>query len=128
MSPQFLDMDDVLAIHESELARFGGSGGLRDRNLLDSALAQPRAQFGGEYLHADLWEMASAYLFHVVKNHPFVDGNKRTGLITALTFLGLNGIEIPPASTRLYDATMAVAEGRLDKAGMTSLLRELTGG
>lgn len=127
MNPQFLDMDDVLAIHERQLVRFGGSAGLRDENLLDSAVAQPRAQFGGEFLHADLWEMAAAYRFHIVKNHPFVDGNKRTGLVAALTFLGINGITIPPTSPRLYDTTMAVAEGTLDKAGLTVILRELAG-
>ena len=125
MNPEFLDMDDVLAIHERQLVRFGGSAGLRDSNHLDSAIAQPRAQFGGEFLHTDLWEMAAAYLFHIVKNHPFVDGNKRTGLVTALTFLGINGVSIPSESPRFYDITMAVAEGTLDKAGLTAILREL---
>jgi len=128
VNPEFLDLADVMAIHERELARFGGLSGLRDQNLLESAIAQPRAQFGGEFLHADLWEMAAAYLFHIVKNHPFLDGNKRTGLITALTFLGINGLPIPPNSPRLYDATMAVAEGTLDKAALTAILREPTAG
>ena len=127
MTPDFLEMEDVLAIHQRQLMKFGGSDGVRDLNLLDSAVAQPRAQFGGEFLHVDLWEMVAAYLFHIVKNHPFVDGNKRTGLIAALTFLGINGVAVPPNSPRLYDATMAVAEGTLDKAGMTAILRELTG-
>lgn len=126
MNPQFLGVEDVLAIHERELERFGGHSGVRDPGLLDSALAQPMAGFGGEFLHEDLHAMAAAYLFHIVKNHPFLDGNKRTGLITAITFLTINGLPIEQPSPRLYEATMAVAEGTLDKSGLTALLRELT--
>lgn len=118
-------MDDVLRIHERELARFGGLAGVRDAGLLDSALAQPKAAFGGEFLHGDLFEMAAAYLFHIVSNHPFLDGNKRTGFITALTFLAINGIPIPPPTPLLYDATIAVAEGRLRKDALAALLRQL---
>jgi len=127
VNPEFLTLDDVLTIHERQLARFGGIAGVRDRSLLGSALAQPRAQFGGEFLHEDPFLMAAAYLFHLVKNHPFLDGNKRTGLITALTFLGLNGFDVRLPSERLYEATMAVAEGRLDKAGLAALFREVAG-
>ena len=71
--------------------------------------------------------MAAAYLFHIVKNHPFVDGNKRTGLVTALSFLGINEVSIPSESPRFYDITMAVAEGTLGKGGLTVILRELAG-
>ena len=69
--------------------------------------------------------MASAYLFSIVKNHPFIDGNKRTGLAAALTFLDLNGIAIDHSSDLLYDATMAVAEGRMEKEDLAALLRRL---
>ena len=74
------------------------------------------AAFGGEFLHEDLFAMAAAYLFHIVSNHAFIDGNKRTGLAAALTFLEINGHPIDKSSPLLYDATMAVAEGKLDKA------------
>lgn len=85
------------------------------------------ARFGGEFLHEDVHLMGAAYLFHIVKNHPFVDRNKRTGLITALAFLTINGLPIPAPTPRLYEATMAVAEGTLDKAGLAAILRELAG-
>jgi death-on-curing protein len=73
----FLTTDEALAIHRDQIARYGGSPGLRDAGLLDSALATPQTGFGGEYLRRDLFEMAAAYLLQLVKNHPFVDGNKR---------------------------------------------------
>jgi len=84
--PQFLKLQRVLQIHESQIESFGGSSGIRDLGLLKSALAMPQASFGGTYLHADLYEMAAAYLFHIVSNHPFLDGNKRTGTAVALFF------------------------------------------
>ena len=83
------------------------------------------ASFGGVYLHEDLFAMAAAYLFHIVKNHPFVDGNKRPGLGAALAFLDGNGVSIEDPTPLVYEATMAVAEGRLDKNGLATLLREL---
>ncbi|SRR5712692_10097021 len=111
--PEFLTVDDVVELHIMQLARYGGAAGLRDRALLESAMAQPMTSFGGAWLHPDLWTMAAAYLFHLVQNHPFVDSNKRTGLLSALVFLALNGIVIDQATAALYDLTMAVADGRL---------------
>ena len=125
MNPDFLTVDDVLAIHEEQLARFGGAAGLRDAGLLESAVAQPQATFGGEYLHPDLFAMAAAYLFHIVQNHPFVDGNKRAGLLAALVFLDLNGISIDHATPRLYDLTMEVASGRMPKDGVAAELASI---
>lgn len=115
MTPEFLDIEDVLEIHAIQLDRFGGLGGIRDRGLLESALAQPSASFGDEFLHTDLFEMAAAYLFHIASNHPFLDGNKRTGLISALTFLSINGIEIERDSTELEQMVMSVAQGEMKK-------------
>lgn len=92
--PEFLDLDEVLEIHALQLADFGGLEGVRDQGLLESALEQPRATAFGQFLHGDLFEMAAAYLFHVVKNHAFMDGNKRTALLSALVFLDINGISI----------------------------------
>jgi death-on-curing protein len=123
--PVFLDVEDVLLIHEEQLPRYGGSAGIRDRALLESAVAMPRATAGGEFAHEDLFAMAAAYAFHIAQNQPFVDGNKRTGLLAALVFLDLNGVEIADPKGRLYDAMISVAERRLDKAGIARLLRDL---
>jgi death on curing protein len=123
--PVFLDIEEVLLIHEEQLPRYGGSPGIRDRGLLESAVAMPRATAGGEFAHEDLFAMAAAYAFHIAQNQPFVDGNKRTGLLAALVFLDLNGVEIADSEGRLYDAMIAIAERKLDKPGMGHLLREV---
>ena len=121
---RFLVSDAVLAFHQVQLARFGGAAGIRDLGLLESALAQPMATFGDEYLHVGLYDMAAAYLFHIVKNHPFVDGNKRTGLIAALAFLDANGVATPRRA-ELYDITIAVADGSMSKAKLGKELLRL---
>jgi death-on-curing protein len=123
--PVFLDVDDVLLIHEEQLPRYGGSRGIRDRGLLESAVATPRATAGGEFTHEDLFAMAAAYAFHIAQNQPFIDGNKRTGLLAALVFLDLNGMVLNDPAGKLYDAMIAVAERRLDKPGLAALLRDL---
>ena len=116
MKPVFLTLDEMLALHADQIDRYGGSLGIRAVELLDSALAVPAATFGGSYLHGDLHEMAAAYLFHLVKNHPFVDGNKRTGLMAMLVFLGLNGLRLEAREDELADLVVAVAAGRVGKA------------
>src|SRR4051812_45493446 len=88
---RFPTFDEVLELQRIQIDTFGGSRGLRDEGLLRSALAQPEMQFGGKYVHDDLAAMAGAYLFHLAKNHPFVDGNKRIAAATTLLFLALNG-------------------------------------
>jgi len=120
----FLTLDEALAIHAHQIARYGGALGLRDRGLLESALAMPAATFGGEYLHPSLHERAAAYLFHLVKNHPFVDGNKRVGLACGLAFLHLNGVRIQATDDDLVDLVMGVAKGRRSKADIAVFLRE----
>ena len=92
--------------------------------LLESALAMPRSGFGGQYFHTDLHEMAAAYLFHLVKNHPFVDGNKRVGAGVAFVFLDLNGVELTATNDQLANAVLAVAEGKLQKCGVAEFLRK----
>jgi death on curing protein len=123
--PLFLDLDDVVELHANQLEVFGGGDGLRDRGLLESAVAQPQASFGGAYTHESLFAMAAAYLFHIVSNHPFVDGNKRAGLLSAIVFLDVNGISIEHPSEALYDLTMGVAEGRIDKAAVAVELERI---
>src|SRR5579862_7350255 len=94
MGPTFLTIDEVLELHLKQIDLFGGSAGLRDRGLLESAIDQPGQKFGGNFLHEDIAAMAAAYLFHIVCNHPFVDGNKRTGTAAAIMFLEMNEVEL----------------------------------
>lgn len=92
--PLFLTREEVLLIHADQIQKYGGDSALRDSGLLESALAQPQAAFEGQWLCKSLVEMAAAYLYHIVQNHPFLDGNKRTGTVAALVFLELNGLEL----------------------------------
>jgi death-on-curing protein len=126
VDPDFLLVEDVILLHEEQLARYGGGAGLRDVGILESAVAMPRATFGGEFMHEDLHAMAAAYAFHIAQNQPFVDGNKRTGLAAALVFLDLNGTQVQDPQGRLYQAMLDIAERKLDKAGLAGLLRELS--
>jgi len=125
--PDFLTVEDVLLLHELQIERYGGAEGVRDHGGLDSAVAMPRMTFDGELVHADLFEMAAAYAFHIAENQPFVDGNKRAGLAAALVFLDINGVTVTDSKGRLYAAMIALAEKRLDKAELASLFRELAG-
>lgn len=122
---EFLTVEVVLALHQRQLDRFGGGAGLRDRGLLESAVAQPQASFDGAYVHEGLFAMAAAYLFHIVSNHPFVDGNKRVGLLAAQVFLDVNGVALDRPSEAFYDLTMGVAEGRVDKAAVAVALERI---
>jgi death-on-curing protein len=121
---RFLGMDEVFAIHAEQLALYGGGTGIRDQGLLESALGAPEATFGGELLHPTLPEMAAAYLFHLVKNHPFVDGNKRTGLAVALGFLGVNGLWVESTEDEIVELVLGVAEGRIAKSEVAEFIRQ----
>lgn len=120
----FLTLDEVLALHADQIERYGGSLGVRDTGLLESALAVPAATFGGEHLHGSLAEMAGAYLFHLVKNRPFIDGNKRTGLMAMLAFLGLNGHRLIADPDELTALALGVAAGRVSKAEASVFVRQ----
>lgn len=121
--PVFLTLDEVLLIHADQIARYGGRHGVRDQGLLSSALAMPEASFGGMPFHASLAEMAAAYLFHLAKNHPFVDGNKRTALASALAFLWLNGQALEADDDDLTEMVMGLAAGRLGKPEAAVFIR-----
>ncbi len=123
MDPKFLTLDDALEVHRDQIERYGGTLGVRDNGLLESALAAPQSGFGGNYLHADLFEMASAYLFHLVQNHPFLDGNKRVGAAAALTFLVMNGIETKIPNQALVQMVLSVAQGRTEKTAIADFFR-----
>ena len=125
LEPRFLTLTEVLLILQDQITRYGGEFGVRDFELLSSAIAVPQASVSGEALHEDLFEMAAAYAFHICQNHPFVDGNKRVGLATALVFLDLNGITLSDLEGRLYDMMMKVASSKLSKAGIAPILRSL---
>ena len=115
MEPLFLSLDEVLEIHKQQIERYGGSSGLRDASVLESAVATPQATFGGEFLHTSIPAMAAAYLFHLCRNHPFVDGNKRVGANAAITFLLMNDWEPTFAEEELVALVLSVASSGLSK-------------
>ena len=117
----------MLQLHADQVSRYGGDSAVRDQGLLESARAQAAASFEGQPLHADLYEMAAASMFHIVQNHPFVDGNKRTGLIAALVFLGDNGVDIEAPKGALYDFTIRVATGVVGKTEIAAFFRDHAG-
>lgn len=113
--PVFLALDDVLALHQDQISRYGGAPGIRDIGLLKSALASPAVTFDGALLHRSLAEMAAAYLYHLSQNHPFIDGNKRTALAAALVFLWINGHRVRIPEDELYALVIGVAGGSVSK-------------
>ena len=121
--PIFLGLDEVIEIHNDQIKRYGGRAGIRDLELLKSATAMPAVGFGGDYLHTDIYEMAAAYLFHIVRNHPFIDGNKRTGAVASIVFLMMNGIEIHADEDAFEKMVLSVAEGIVNKAEITGFFR-----
>ena len=122
----FLTLAEVIEIHENQIELYGGGKGIREIGLLQSAIIQPQASFAGEWLHKDIYLMASAYAFHICRNHPFIDGNKRTALASALVFLELNTIEILDPNQKLLKAMLDLADDKLDKYGLALILKELS--
>ncbi|MBI2510453.1 MAG: type II toxin-antitoxin system death-on-curing family toxin [Opitutae bacterium] len=123
-----LTVEIVEEIHAAAIADFGGSDGLRDRALLESAVAAPQATYGGDSVYADVPEMAAAYLFYLCRNHPFIDGNKRAALGACLVFLRLNGIQPAPDGPEWEALTLDVAASKLDRDATTARLRALLPG
>lgn len=121
----FLSVEDVILIHSDQIREYGGDEGIRDARLLDSAIENARTTFDGRLLHADIYSIASAYIFHLCQNHPFIDGNKRTALVSGLVFLELNGVEIIDPDEKLYDLMMRVAASQSSKVEIESVLRKL---
>ncbi|MFO0884299.1 MAG: type II toxin-antitoxin system death-on-curing family toxin [Pirellulales bacterium] len=119
----FLTLDDILESHRNQIDTYGGSHGIRDFGLLESAIAQPEASFGGQYLHTDVFEMAAAYLYHLVMNHPFVDGNKRVGLEAALIFLEINDATLDASDEELVDLVLKTIAGELGKKDVAEFFR-----
>lgn len=132
---EFLTLHEVLEIRSNQIQLYGGSEGIRDQGLLEAALAQPESTFGGEYLHKDIFEMAAAYLYHLIQNHPFIDGNKRVGATSAVVFLSINGYELNPdldksdsktKQTEFQKLVLGVASGEIKKPEVAPFFEENT--
>lgn len=121
---KFLSSSQVIDIHQRLIHRFGGTAGVRDSGLLDSAISQPQATFGGELLHPTIHEQAAAYLYHLAMNHPFVDGNKRTAFAAMDTFLRLNNYSLNLSQEDAYTLVMEVAQGEMTKEELSTFLQE----
>lgn len=120
--PIWLDRADCLAIHEMMLAQYGGLAGVRDEGLLESALAKPQNLLA--YDSPTLPQMAASYAAGIILNHPFLDGNKRTGFMVAATFLELNGLAFTAPEEDVVEKTLALAAGKLKEAGYASWLND----
>jgi death-on-curing protein len=112
----------VFAFHLRQLTEHGGGEGVRDEGLLDSALDRPLNKFA--YEEPDLFTLAAAYAYGIATNHPFVDGNKRTAYVTALTFLRLNGYRVEASQTEKYETFIALAAGELSEEGLADWFRQ----
>jgi death-on-curing protein len=121
-APVWLGREVVLAIQGELLARFGGLNGLRDDGLLESALARPRQMY--RYGKSGLFDLAAGYAHGIVKNHPFLDGNKRVGFMAAYTFLGINGYRLEAPEEQAALQTIALAAGEVDADGYAAWLKQ----
>lgn len=124
MAIHFIPPEIVPMIHADLLQRYGGRPGIRDANLLDSALAQPKITIGGKFVHETLFDKGAAYGFHVCKNHPFVDGNKRVAFVLMDLFLQKNGWEIVAREEDAYSTMVDLANGKLTKNQLAIWLTE----
>ncbi|MBI4776325.1 MAG: type II toxin-antitoxin system death-on-curing family toxin [Deltaproteobacteria bacterium] len=120
---KFLSLTEVLEIQRDQITRYGGASGIRDIELLKSALGMPSAAYGGEFLHTYVYEMAAAYLFHLVRNRPFLDGNKRVGAVAALVFLLLNGHAFDAPEDDFAELVLSVDRGEIGKAEVAVFIR-----
>ena len=126
MPVHFVPEEIVFTIHTDLLQRYGGRAGIRDRNLLESAIAQPKVTVGGKYAHKTIFDKAAAYGFHVCMNHPFVDGNKRVAFALMDIFLQKNGWEIISQEEEAYSMMMSLASGKFTKTELSVWLKAHT--
>jgi death-on-curing protein len=124
MEIAFLTLEDVLALHEELIQRYGGTPGLRDAGLLEAALAMPQAGFGSQYFHEFPHEMAAAYLFHLARNLAFIDGNKRVSLACAILFLKINPVSYSITEEEAAELTLGTASGNMDKSAVTAFFQK----
>lgn len=121
---KFLSVDQVLFIHDQAVKRFGGSFGVRDLGLIESAIGRPQSSFGGQYLYENIFDMAAALLQSLLKNHPFVDGNKRTALTSAGIFLKKNGWNLINSHDEEVEFAVSVDNEHLSIDQISSWLKE----
>jgi death-on-curing protein len=121
-TPRFISISQVLDIHQDEINSFGGTSGVRDEGLLDSALAQAQATFGGELLHPTIYDQAAAYLYHLAMNHPFIDGNKRAAFAVMDTFITLNGYSLNLSQEQAYNLVIQVVQKEISKEELSAFL------
>ena len=119
----FLRVEDIQEVHRQVIQAYGGDAGLRDRGLLESAVAMPRSTFGGCELHGNLSEKAAAYFFHLCANHPFVDGNKRVAVAASELFLLINSHELVADDDALEQLALGTAGGQVSKAQVVEFFR-----
>ncbi len=123
--PHWIRGDVALAIHRRQLAEHGGIDGIRDAGLLESALARPQNLWAYSDPKPDISALAASYSFGIIKNHPFLDGNKRTGYVVCRTLLVLNGQDIDATQEQKYEAFLSVASDEIDEAGLVDGLRSV---
>ena len=121
--PVFLGLDEVIEIHHAQIKRYGGHAGICDVGILKSAIAMPSATFDGNYLHTDMYYMAAAYLFHIVRNLAFIDANKRTGAVASIVFLMMNGMDFHADENDFEKIVLLTAEGKTDKATLARFFK-----
>ena len=124
MEIAFLTLEDVLALHDELIQRYGGTPGLRDAGLLEAALAMPQAGFANHYFHEFPHEMGAAYLFHLARNHAFIDGNKRVALACAILFFKINRVPYSITEEEAFEITNETASGNMDKGAVTAFFRK----
>jgi len=124
LQPRFLSVEEALTLQELAIDQYGGTHGLREPGLLDSALAMPRQSFGGEFAHSFPFGMAAAYAFHLSGNHTFIDGNKRIGFACAVTFLWMNGWELTATEDQATAMMLNVAKGELQKQAIADWFQQ----
>jgi death on curing protein len=123
-NPSFLSIQLVIALHQDLIEEFGGALGIRDKNLLESALAQPQATFGGEYLHSTIYEQAAAYLYYIAKDHAFIEGNKRAAVAALETFLVQNKYWLTLSNDQLLELASQVVSSEIDRQALCGVLKE----
>lgn len=123
-NPIFLTFEQVLAIHDNQIETYGGSHGIRDLALFESAIMRPQTTFGGKDLYPSIFEKAAVLMYSLVMNHPFVDGNKRTGTVSALVFLEINRFRIAVDQKELVDVSLEVALKKMDVKGVATWLEK----
>ena len=120
----YLTLEQIIIIHEDQIVRYGGSSGLRDVALLESTVFRPQSSFGGEDLYSTIFDKASALMHSLILNHPFIDGNKRTGIASMLVFLELNGYRLRVIQKALVNVALGVESKKIDIEKLSAWLKK----